>query len=690
MTQETRADTGLLRHLLRHTGGNVLAITAAATLPMLGVIGGAVDISRVYLVKSRVQAACDSAVLAGRKAMTTLTYTDSAKARARSMFNVNFQDDDYGTSGTAFTTSANEQGVVSGTASTTVPMVLMDIFGAEPTTVSVTCSADIQIPNIDIVFVLDVTGSMDQCPDGWCNNNPSGEVKKIVSLRAAAKDFYTTLQTALAGNDTSQVRYGFVPYSQAVNGMDLFKASPDTSKGELPLTELIGTMQVESRVANFTTYVDDLSAQQISQFDQVFDNNDDDTKEPWESDTNNSTQMSNWDCDQYGANKSFTIDSSPDVYLYPYTSWPGGEGIGASELYQKNGTGAWQTTEPTLTNNGEFYDKITFERESSTWSSGKKSCRREVTRTRYTKRKGYRFTNWTYRPVSYDVTGFRSGSSLNFVSAVNSNLVIPTSGTFTPVEMRAWADQSGLTSSSTSWDGCLEERDTTPAATFEPIPALAYDLDVLTGGTNDAHRWRPILRDLTYDRGQKANENSTSNFSRPDYTCPSARMRNLNVMTQTEFNNYIDTLQPGGYTYLDVGMVWGLRLISPQGIFANRNLTGPNGGQISRHIIFLTDGEPVSQLTTYSAYGVERMSERITGGSNSPNAATRHARRFQALCDLQRGGVSIWAIAFGTSVTGNMEACADPGRAFEANNTTELQNAFRRIAQEVADLRLVQ
>ncbi|HEU4650982.1 MAG TPA: TadE/TadG family type IV pilus assembly protein, partial [Croceibacterium sp.] len=183
MAQDTRADAGILRKLLSDTKGNVLAITAAATIPMLGVIGGAVDISRVYLVKSRVQAACDSAVLAGRKAMTTLTYTTAAQTRARNMFNFNFQDADYGTTSTTFTTTANAQGVVSGTASTTVPMVLMNVLGVQPTGVSVTCSADIQIPNIDVVFVLDVTGSMNDCPDGNCNNSPSGEVRKIESLR---------------------------------------------------------------------------------------------------------------------------------------------------------------------------------------------------------------------------------------------------------------------------------------------------------------------------------------------------------------------------------------------------------------------------------------------------------------------------------------------------------------------------
>src|SRR5690554_1762808 len=139
---------GILRALSRSESGNVLAITAAATIPMLGVIGGAIDISRIYLTKSRIQAACDSAVLAGRKAMTTVTYTPQAKARADSMFNFNFQEGDYGTSGTSFNSSADAEGMVSGTAQTTVPMVIMGMFGAGPSDLTVQCSADIQVPNI--------------------------------------------------------------------------------------------------------------------------------------------------------------------------------------------------------------------------------------------------------------------------------------------------------------------------------------------------------------------------------------------------------------------------------------------------------------------------------------------------------------------------------------------------------------
>ena len=239
---------GFLARLKRDQSGNVIAMTAAAVLPMIAVIGGAVDMSRIYMTRARLQAACDAGTLAGRKAMTTLTYTTAAQTRANNMFNFNFKASDYEATGTAFTHSANGQGAVTGNASTNLPTVLMKIFGKTTTAISVTCGADLQIPNIDVVMVLDVTGSMNDCADGSCG---TGELRKYEAMRNAVKSFYTTLKNAVPVGSTSQIRFGFVPYSQAVNGSDIFKVSPDASKGELPLSHLTDTMMIQSRVANF-------------------------------------------------------------------------------------------------------------------------------------------------------------------------------------------------------------------------------------------------------------------------------------------------------------------------------------------------------------------------------------------------------------------------------------------------------
>lgn len=686
--------TGFLRRLGRDTTGNVFALTAAAVIPMIGVVGGAIDTSRMYLTRSRLQAACDSAVLAGRKAMTSKIYdTTTAKPRADAMFNFNFQNADFQTTGTNFSAAADANGRLNGTATTTVPMTLMKMFGFSSNTVSVACSADIQIPNIDIVFVLDVTGSMSDEING---------VEKIASLKTAAKNFYTTLAAQMAANgaNAGQLRYGFVPYSQTVNGRDLFKSAPNAAAGELPLTHLVNNAVVESRVANFEStggsndWIND-PATGVSVLEQEYDASDNDTIAPYIEEDDDGTKMSNNDCTNYGDNKAFQIDDSTNrrVYLYPRTSWPG-VGVGESTLYFPENGSAAVINKPTT---GSYYWEITFERKSSTWeddngakTSKYRTCVREVRWEKYIRNvPEFRFKNWTYQPVTYDVSAFKTGATITFATSMKADYRAPGVGPYTPIQLMATPDAADLNTASFTWNGCLEERDTVSATSFAPIPTGALDLNWLAGGTTAATQWRPIMDRLTYNRGQTANVTSSTTINAADHSCPTARMRNLNVMTQTEFNTYVDSLQPKGYTYLDIGMIWGLRLISPQGMFGSRNLVGPNGGQISRHIIFLTDGEPVSADNSVTSYGLEGVSRRITG-STGTSAATLHARRFQALCDAQRGSLSIWAIAFGTSVTGNLSNCADPGRAFQADDATDLNNAFNAIARDIADLRLVQ
>ena len=673
-------------------------MTAAAVLPMLAVIGGAVDMSRIYMTRSRLQAACDAGVLAGRKAMTTTTYTTAAQARANAMFNFNFNSAQYDATGTTFPTSANAQGTVIGSATTNLPTVLMKIFGKTTTALSVDCSADLQVPNIDIVMVLDVTGSMSECPDGTeCNSNSSS---KIVALRAAVKSFYTTLKSNVPAGSLAQIRFGFVPYSQAVNGSGLFKASPDTAKGELPLTHLADTMTVQSRVANFNTPVIgswkvDTSVTPTT-YTQIFDKDLTATRQPFVASSTSGTNISNNDCERWGnTNTSFNIGGIDlNVMLYPYESASFADNAGIDTFYQNDGSSTWDTTEPTT---GTGYTKLTTQRVSGTWNDDSgatttayQKCTRRLTRTHYTNAVAYKFTDWTYKPVAFNVSQFKQGNVLSYVSGVDTtNYTVQNAGSYDPVQLRALPSQVGLTQNTMYWDGCLEERSTTAASSFAPIPAAAKDLNFLVGGTTADTYWRTAAPGLAWLRNAPAQETKTTDNNRPGYACPSALMQNLQVLSQTQVDTFANSLQANGFTYMDVGMIWGLRMIAKQGVFSYRNGAGSSGGQIDRHIIFLTDGVPVSAGTTYSAYAMENIDRRITGSSGTSVGAGRHAGRFQALCDAQRGSVSIWAIGFGTSITGNLTNCADPNRALQANNTTDLNNAFKRIATDITDLRLV-
>lgn len=700
MTHKSNAKkrTGFLARLRSDESGNIIAITAAAVLPMIAVVGGAVDMSRIYMTKARLQAACDAGALAGRKAMATTNYTTAAKARADSMFNFNFVPADHEATlvpgeSRIFNSSANAQGAVTGQAKARLPTVLMKIFGKTETDLSVTCGADLQVPNIDIVMVLDVTGSMDETING---------TKKIDSLKSSVKSFYTTIANLLPVGSTSQIRYGFVPYSQAVNGSGLFKVSPDASKGELSLSHIADASLVPTRVANFATPVaggNPTVSSATTDYETYLKGGGSNSSiirsTAAAPSSPSGTPMSFNDCGAgasagYAQNAAFSIDGGSDAGTQ-FNPNPSG-----STIYLANGT--YSSSIP-----GTYpYQRINYSLASN--HSGQTSSGGDATTYRICTRKrvietisggttAYKFTNWTYKNVNFNVSQFKQGTALNYVSNIDSNYTVPTVSSYDMVQLRQQPNQSGLTAATTTWNGCLEERTTTPATSFAPIPAAAKDLNYIDGGTDDTLRWRPVLQSLAWVRNGQAEETTTGGKYQPGHSCPAAVMRNLQVMTQAQVDTYANSLSPNGYTYLDVGLIWGLRLISPQGMFASRNAVGTNGGQIQRYVIFMTDGAPVSQGDTYSSYGLEQVDRRITG-TETIEAATLHARRFQALCDTQTGSgaANLFVVGFGPDVTANLKDCVggDTERYFAAANSTSLTAAFNNIANQIADLRLIQ
>ena len=198
-----------LRRIARDEDGNTLIMMAAAIIPMMGMIGGGLDIARAHFAKSRLSQACDAAALAGRRAMSNENI-ETAKPEAMKFFNFNFPQGFMGTQPFTPVITHPDTGMVKVTASTTVPTTIMRMFDFTEIPINVDCDATQNFDNIDIVLVLDVTGSMD--------STLSGE-KKIVSLRKAVMALYDELasaQTELAAQGL-RLRYGIVPYSTTVN-----------------------------------------------------------------------------------------------------------------------------------------------------------------------------------------------------------------------------------------------------------------------------------------------------------------------------------------------------------------------------------------------------------------------------------------------------------------------------------------
>ncbi|APG63704.1 hypothetical protein LPB140_07950 [Sphingorhabdus lutea] len=620
-----------------------MAMMAAALIPLMAMVGGAVDISRVQMVKTRLQQACDAGVLAGRKAVGDGTFDNDAKSRSASFFKANFPTGYQGTSNTSFSPYSNNGGTtVQATASTNIPYVIMDkvysITGSKAATkkaVTVNCDAKMEVGNSDIMMVLDTTGSMDYS----ISNGSGGTTTRMASLKAAMKSFNSTLAAAASGTN-ARIRYGFVPYSGTVNTGKLIY---DLNRDYLIGANNLETYNYQSRRAVYKIQTGTSTNSWVETLDPT----------RWDDYTTSSN------CTRFGNNQS-------TPYIYYSTSY--------SSTFNPSPSGNPVTSGDTTTT----YSYNSWG--SPNYNSTYRTCKRNVTQTvkTYTETYNGDLPTATFSHYEYSQVGWPIRSYINTIGSNSATVNVPSEKKGDNIPSR--------------WAGCIEERDTTqtsnPAyngSSKKITPSSAYDLDIDSAPTNFATKWRPYWPEVTYYRS--SGTSSSTSGTKSQTACPQ-KAQLLSTMSTSAFNTYADSLYSDGGTYHDIGAIWGARLASPDGIFAtNVNEAAGNGGYVSRHLIFMTDGQLDTGATYYSAYGVERHDGRVTNDVN--NQTERHISRFRAVCDaIKAKGIRLWVIAFATSLNSDMTACASPDSAFVSSDSATLNATFVQIAQSIADLRL--
>lgn len=177
-----------------------LAIVAGISLVTLMVASGvSVDYARNYMVKSQLTSALDAAGLA---AGATLNSQDIQQTVDR-YFWANFPEGFMGATvdGPHYVLSNNDS-VVTVSATATLNSSLMQVAGIDETTLPASVDVTRESQGMELVMVLDVTGSM----------NSSG---KLQSMKNAASGMVKTLY---GDDDTKENLWiGLVPYSQTVN-----------------------------------------------------------------------------------------------------------------------------------------------------------------------------------------------------------------------------------------------------------------------------------------------------------------------------------------------------------------------------------------------------------------------------------------------------------------------------------------
>ena len=651
-TASTPAGTPLpfLRRLLRDRAANTLVIMATALIPLSALAGSAVDMARLYVVKSRLQQACDAGVLAGRKFMATSTSSTldaTATTRAKTFFNNNFVTGWLDTGQPSFVPVKTADQQVSATASVRVPMTVMKMFAAPDVTINVACKARYDIADTDIVFVLDTTGSMACRPEdndtacgsytsaagtssytrpssdpdampGYLSStgffvpeSTSGNGSRIRALRQAVKDFYATIAANV--DSTTRVRYGFVTYTSTVNaGKAISQVSPAYLMGGIGSNE---TAEYQSRKVT-GEYLIDSDSGTISK-------------------SQNSCNASAY-TNRRTPNAALTFDNNTGTAQYETQEWSSSRcrvttrTVGPQYTYKQYDWNVSQYVTGALVD-----DPTRVQKETSRWEG----CIEE-------------------RQTEAGVTSF-GANSLD----LDPDL-IPTSA------------------AATRWKPMWP--DVTYARYGRGSLALYSTADDMTDGdVNETSRDNYYSR-RTYEE---------DGLRRLGYYSCGKPIHRLSEMTAAQVAAYVDApdFRPLGGTYHDTGMIWGVRMLSTRGIFAADN-TARSGQPMPRKVlVFLTDGDMSPNQYLYGLYGVEYLDRRVSGG-NFGNLKNFHNARFVAMCDRARSmGIDVWTVAIGLDSTDELTDCArNSSQALATTSGSGLSAIFQQIAKQVAMLRMEQ
>ncbi|MEX2643896.1 MAG: TadE/TadG family type IV pilus assembly protein, partial [Acetobacterales bacterium] len=185
-----------LSRLLGDRSGATAAMFGVLLVPLLLSIGVAVDGARAYMVKARLSHALDAAGLA-------VGASDGTEAQLRQVmrnfFEANFPPEVLGAAAEPSVVIADK--VITLTATADLTPSFMRLFGYDSLTVSAMTEVTQETKGLEVVLVLDNTGSM--------------RGSKIAALRQASLDLVDILFGDADENDNLKV--GIVPYSAAVN-----------------------------------------------------------------------------------------------------------------------------------------------------------------------------------------------------------------------------------------------------------------------------------------------------------------------------------------------------------------------------------------------------------------------------------------------------------------------------------------
>jgi len=216
--------------------GQVLVMAALVMLVLVGAIGLAIDLGRIFTARAQLVRAVDAAALAGTLELPNLS---AAQAKVQAYMSENEPDAQIDVP-----ISPQERQIeVNG--SKQVPMFFIKVLGIDSVEVTAHATAGFGVLAVDTVLSIDATGSMGASP---CTSQQNNSGCPIWEAKNAAKSFTNVLLTDSIS--ASETLVGVAPYRGCYN-------LPRTYSACIPVSTMVGNLsnnksQVNSKIDQIT------------------------------------------------------------------------------------------------------------------------------------------------------------------------------------------------------------------------------------------------------------------------------------------------------------------------------------------------------------------------------------------------------------------------------------------------------
>jgi Flp pilus assembly protein TadG len=183
--------------------GNVAMMFGLVLVPLIGMVGAAIDYTRAAAVQASLQAALDATALAISKSATAMT-SAQVQSAAQTFFSGVFSVSGITTPTVTavYTPASTSNATVKVSATLAVPMSFMAVVGINTTSVSGSSTTTWGMTRLRVALALDNTGSM-------------ADSGKIGALQTATKNLLNQLKAAAVNN--GDVYVSIVPFAKVVN-----------------------------------------------------------------------------------------------------------------------------------------------------------------------------------------------------------------------------------------------------------------------------------------------------------------------------------------------------------------------------------------------------------------------------------------------------------------------------------------